>query len=332
MRLFFLVILGAMFFCGPGMAQVQDVNSAASALQGVLSNLKQSVEKLSLDNDQLAARDKAVRQQIAQLQTQLVGLQAQGNPLNKAAAQLQQEDSSRAQQIARLEEESSDLDDRAQKAQGNIKLMQLSLGARYEEDQKLLLQLKGMSNVLPPPVQAPPPESRAEEYLQKEKLKLMKMIYDSQQQQESLHEAIFQFRKSILLRPVVTAMVHQQLLKEQIKNLEDQIAAFPPPQSANGVFVNQWNDDHLRRLEVELKALEKNYLQLKGLMEQMTQKAQSVKLTVSQRVEEGKLQSSMEDLKRQGMVLKVDLDDLRSQMIDLDKRKTRLETMVQNLP
>ena len=41
--------------------------------------LKQSVEKLSLDNDQLAASDNAIKQQISQLQTQLGQLQAQGD-------------------------------------------------------------------------------------------------------------------------------------------------------------------------------------------------------------------------------------------------------------
>jgi len=55
-------------------------------------------------------------------------------------------------------------------------------------------------------------------------------------------------------------------------------------------------------------------------------------MTVSQHVEEEKLQSSLNDLKHQGAGLGADLDDLRSQMIELDKRKSRLEMLIKHLP
>jgi predicted nucleic acid-binding Zn-ribbon protein len=67
-------------------------------------------------------------------------------------------------------------------------------------------------------------------------------------------------------------------------------------------------------------------------MEQMNKKAQAARMTVSQHIEGEKLQSSIDDLNRQGVALKVDLDDLRSQMIDLDKRKSYLETTIKQLP
>ena len=158
MRLFFAVILGMMFFSGTGLAQEEDATTDKAALQNVLSVLKQSVEKLSSDNDQWTARDHAVQQQVLELRSQLGCLQGQGDLLNKKAAPFQDKNPSRAQQIARLEKENSDLDHRIQKAEGSIKLIQESMASMAR--------------------------------LQKEKLKLMKMIYDSQQRQESLHEAI----------------------------------------------------------------------------------------------------------------------------------------------
>ena len=75
-------------------------------------------------------------------------LQGQGDVLNKQADKLQEKNPRRAQEITQLEEENSDLDDRTQKAEGAIKSIQESLDAGYQEDQKLLLQLKGMANVL----------------------------------------------------------------------------------------------------------------------------------------------------------------------------------------
>ena len=82
---------------------------------------------------------------------QLGELQAQGEILNKKAVKLQEKNPSRAQQITRLEEENSDLDNRTLKAQSSIKTIQQSLDAGYQEDQKLLLHLKGMTNALPQP-------------------------------------------------------------------------------------------------------------------------------------------------------------------------------------
>jgi len=154
MRLFFVVISGMMFFSGLGLAQEDNVTTATSSLQSVLSHLKQSVEKLGLTNDQWAARDKAIKAQVLQLQAQLGRLEAQGALLNKTAAPLRDKNLRRARQIARLEKENSDSDHRIH-----------------------------------------PPESRAGARRQKEKLKLMKMVYDSQQRQESLHEAILGFSR-----------------------------------------------------------------------------------------------------------------------------------------
>ncbi len=165
MRLFFVVILGLMFFPGRVVAQDDNVTTDTSALQEGLSTLKKSVEKLSLGNNQLSARDNAAKGQILQLRTQLGRLEAQGDLLNKAAAKLRDQNPSRAKAIARLEKENFDLDNRIQKAQDGIKLIEA-------------------------------PGTQAAEGRQKEKLKLMKMIYDSQQRQELLHEAILEFQKN----------------------------------------------------------------------------------------------------------------------------------------
>ena len=316
MRLFFFVISGMMLLPCLGLAQENNVTLDTSALQEVLSTLKQSIDKLGLDNDQLVAQDKAIKEQVLQLQMQLGHLEASGDVLNKTVARLQDNNPRRSQQISRLEEENSDLDDRIQKAEGDIKLIQQSLDTGYQEDQKLLS-----------------PESLAAARLQKEKLKLMKMIYDSQQRQESMHESILEFQKNTPL-PALSALAYQQLLKGQIKDLEAQNIAYQPEtkgglQYAPLTAANQWDDAQLHQLELELKVLEKNYLQLKDLMEKMSQKAKAAQMTVSQHIEGEKLQSSMDDLNHQGMGLKADLDGLRAQMIELDKRKSRLEMMIQ---
>ena len=158
------------------------------------------------------------------------------------------------------------------------------------------------------------------------------MIYESQQRQETLNEAIRTFQKNTPpQQPAEDALARQQVLKEQVKVLEDE-EANPSVQPTSDSGPAPWDDAQTRQLELELKDLEKNYLQLKDLMAQMGQKTKTVHFTVNQHIEEEKLQRSLSDLKHQGVGLRHDLDSLRSQMIDLDKRKSRLETMIQRLP
>ncbi len=333
LRDLFVIVLGMMFLTCLGYAQEDNETTAVSSLQAVLSTLQQSVQKLSLDNDQLAAQDNYIKQQVLELQMQLRGLEAQGDVLNKTVARLQEKNARRTQQAAQLEKENSDLDNRIPKAESGIQMLQRSLDAGYREDQKLLLQLKGMTNVTPLSAQAQSAESQAVQRNQNEKLKLMKMIEDSRQRQEALHGSILEFQKNTALLPAVNALAHQRFLKNQIEDLEVQIAAYPPERlSGNFEFADRWDGVQISELESELKVLEKNYSQLKDLLGQMNKKIQKARMTASQHVEEEKLKSSIDDLNRQGKGLRADLDNLRSQMIDLDKRKSHLEMTIQQLP
>ena len=260
MRSFFVVIWGMMLFSLPGLAQENTTTTKVSALQ----------------QEVLAAKENVIKKQVLQLQAQFGRLQARGESLNKEVARSQDKGPRGSLKISLLEKENSDLDDRIQKAQGNVKLIQLSLDAADQEDQKLL--------VLSP-------------------------------------------------KDGARALAHQERLKKQIKDLEDEIAAFPPEKPlASFGSANQWDDKELRQLESQLKVLEKNYGQLKDLVARMSKKIQSPAMVINQRTEGGKLKKSIDDLNLQGMGLKADLDDLRSQMVELDKRKSQLETVAQQAP
>ena len=315
---------------GTCLAQEDNVTIATTGLQDVLLTLKESVEKLDSDNLQLASQDETIRAQLSQLQSQLGRVKAQGELLNKSVDKLRSPNPGRAQQITRLEEENSQLDARLQHAQSSIQLIQQSLDSGFQEDQKLLLQLKGLSNDASSLPEVESPRIAADARLQKEKLRLLKMIYESQQRQETLHASILETQQKTPLVPAAAALAHQQQLNAQIKDLEGQIAQYPPVKTGFG-SADQWDNDQLQQLGTELKVLERSYLQLKDLTGKMGQKARGFKMTVSQHVEGDKLQSSLDDLNRQGQGLKADLEDFRSQMIELDKRKTRLEEMVKQL-
>jgi len=334
MRLFLTASL-LLFFTSAAGAQEDSLNAVTSALQEVLASLQHSVEQLNQDNDQLTARDSAIRKQVQDLQGQLEQLQAQGGDLDAQVQKLRENNPRRAQAIARLEKENYELDDRTLKAGAGVKLYQRSLDAGYQEDQRLLLQLKSLSAASLKSIvldaQRANPRQQALIHLQKEKLEIMKMIYESQQRQEAMQASIIQLQKSKNFVPSAGALAHQQELKQQIKDLQDQLNAMPPPQYTMAGLSNAWSDIQLGQLEDQLKVLEKNYAQLKSLTEAMGQKTQEKNLTVNEREEGQKLQGNVDDLKRQRVSLMVQLDDLRARMVELDKRKAYLDQMAQKL-
>lgn len=334
MRHILLIIFGVMLGLNLASAQEESkIMTATSSLEDVLSNLKDSVQKMSLDNDQLTAKDSDMQKLVSQLQLQLGQVQEQEDALNKRAYRLHDIDDGRARQINGLEEENDDLYKHIQKTASNIKQVQEGLDTGYQENHQLLLKLKALqdSGLQATPLESP--QTIAAQRRQKEKLKLMKMIYDSQLRQENLHQSILDAQKNAPLITAASALAHQQILKEQIKDLESQIVLSPNEKTLDTPSVSgQWDTSQVGQLEMELKNLEQNYTQLKKLMAEMEQKAQGARMTAAQQDEEEKLQNSIDDLNRQSVGLRADLDDLRSQMVDLDKRKSHLEALIHQLP
>lgn len=328
-RLVLISLGGLILSASFGWALEDHVVSATSNLEDVLFNLKQSVDRLSVNNDRWMARDNSIRQQIAQLQGQLGDLENQGNLLEKQVSQLQSSNPRRAQQMKKLEEENTSLDIHLNKANVDIKLVQHALDLSFKQEQQLLMNLKGLAVAMPKTVKPLPLPVQQGSPNEKEKLKLMKMIYESQKRQELLHGAILDFQKNASLLPAAAALAHQKVLKEQIKMLEEELAGYHA--DAPVTVKNQWDTAQLGQLELELKALEKNYGQLKDLMAQMGKRFKNQGITASQQLEGQKIQNKMDDLSRQGITLRIELDELRSQMVDLDKRKSRLEEMIKHL-
>ncbi|MDE2028480.1 MAG: hypothetical protein KGK03_00630 [Candidatus Omnitrophica bacterium] len=275
MRFILVLIAGTALMASPGFAQQDDLGTAVAGLQSVLTNLKQSAEKLSVDNDQWRSKNKESEAQVIQLQARLSQLQAQGDDLTRSADRLHAENPGRARQIARLEKEKSDLDGRIQQGQNDIKSTQQSLDAQNKAYQQTA-------------------------HSQKEKLVLMKMINDSQQRQALLRQSIETFKKGLEA---------QAAAAEDIKN------------------PHQGDDAALLQMETDIKTLEQNYVQLKDLMAQMTRRSQHLQKAAGQRREERKLQDGLDGLERQNKQLRVQLESLSAKMVDLDKRKSRLEQM-----
>ncbi|MDE1919925.1 MAG: hypothetical protein KGJ09_00730 [Candidatus Omnitrophica bacterium] len=218
---------------------------------------------------------------------------AQWNSRNK---DLQKQVLNLQQQLQQLQAQGDDLHKAAGRLQENNPARARYI-ARVEKEKSVLddrIQ-KNASDIksIQKSLEAESKDYQAAVHRQKEKLALLKMINDSQQRQELLKNAILEFQKT-------TA---------PLKNAP------------------QGDDARMRQMEEDINILEQNYLQLKGLMEQMVHKVQSPRMAQAQRIEEKELEGRLEDLNSRNKGLRAQLEALRSQMIELDKRKSRLEQM-----
>jgi hypothetical protein len=149
------------------------------------------------------------------------------------------------------------------------------------------------------------------------------MIYDSKAQQTKLHEAIAQQHQSASSSPYIKAMAQRDFLKDQIQRLQQQ----KPLQGGSASPMDPQFQSDLQELESQVALLQKNHDELENLLSQMQKKAQGIAGQQDKAMEKDKLERSVEDLKIENYRLKSELTNLRNQMVELDKRKTRLSQL-----
>ncbi len=155
-----ILVLGAA--CAASAAEdTARVDAAGERLGQGLSELKNSVSGLMAGNEALAAANARLKAQADVLRSRLKGLMAEEDRMSGQAAKLKVTRQPDVQRIAKMEKELSDL---------NGKLERLDAGS----------------------VVAPAQDSSA----RKERLKILKMIYDSKQVQQQLIERIFEARQA----------------------------------------------------------------------------------------------------------------------------------------
>ncbi len=84
----------------------------------------------------------------------------------------------------------------------------------------------------------------------------------------------------------------------------------------------------LQSLSRQMTALEQNYDQLRDLWSKMQDKAQMLRMEPAQKTEKDKLAKNLTDLNQESAGLKAELQSLREQMVELDKRKTHLQDIL----
>lgn len=157
--LFFIMILA---FCHPAHAQTDAADT--SQLTQFLLGLKDSAERLSQGNELLAGQNAGVQLRTEQLQPRLQKLLDEQEKLNQASLKLKASNPARARKVAQLEKQLAGIDSRLDGIKAGMKADQSAIDHEQEQDARLV-------------------EEPAEAHSARERLQLLKAIYESKQGQ-----------------------------------------------------------------------------------------------------------------------------------------------------
>lgn len=339
MRIALLILIMASLMFSPAAAgDLADIQSAQNSLAYTLSNLRNSVEKLTKENQELGAVNDRLRQQLGSLQNELVALQRDDSRLLEQYSSLEKKHKKKIEairsvedQVARLKEEEVNLS----KAMASIS-EEITDRERADADLGAVVEQKEseVSAAMRQPVKeqaADEPEliaarnrllqkSRAGEVLlqrtRDEWLELQEVVQGGKQRLESLKKSKANLVRAIEGKEEACVQLADKVKAEQ--SIIDDISA-PEKISPSGIAILE---QELRGLNYKSRVLDKDLRawQKGDNRSQMASEKESSELS--------KLEVKVNEMVERNNKLKAERDQLRRQMVNMDKKKARLEKAV----
>lgn len=312
------IILFVVFLAMPSLLRADPVMSnMGNELSASVQSLYGSAQKLSLGNNLLAVHINAANMKVNALQMRLKQYAAENNRLSDDALRLQSMDTHKARIIADLEKESFDIDAKIEELNSKIKadadmlVLMPEQEARFDERIKEL----GLSSL----AKTTPSDPNATL-----KLQLLKSIDDSKRRQAELYEKIA-LKQDMVPEISPESPEDLQKLKLSIKQVQGEIDGLSRVSTPR----ENWLADNIemKQLQQQVNALQKNHDELEGLMLRMQEKTLKMQKDFDKKAEYGRLKDSLDQIEKDAKRLKYQVMDLRVQMVDLDKRKTYLESL-----
>ena len=282
-----------------GVADMVSVAAVGEQLGQSLGELKNSVVRLDAGNQAMAAANARLKSRLDALRLRLRDLTAQEDQMKQGADKLKFVREPYSKRIAQQEKELFDINAKLETLAVDAKNIREAMDRFEKEDGEMTVKLSHMGIRVNDETTFTSPDPSK----QKEKLKILKMVYDSKMAQEGLSSRIFEARKNLPQgRPVA-----------------------PAPVAAPAVPAQDPQEGELRLLEVQVSQLQRNYEQWQALAQKMNERVRKTALSPQEKSENNKLRSTLEGCSREEKGLKSDIRALRRQMVDLDKRKSYLE-------
>ena len=308
----------------PAWAQMgTTVDFAADRFSSELTSLKQSADRLAVGNEQLVAKNNALRISLSQYQGRLQKLLDESNALTRETLKLQDINSSRANKIADLEKNIFQLDTQMEHVGDDMKRDLAVLDRAKQDDERLTHQMATLGGSVIIPVAEPAKD------MTKEKLRMLKMIDESKHRQEIISQQLMDSKRNKVVSVVtIEGPRDKEDLVKRIYRLQEEIDQLGKMHSNPLPQPQMWDEKELRQLDSQVSVLQKNHDELEELVSRMQEKAQKGALTKDELKEQRRLQASFDDVIKENRQLKQNLNDLRLQMVELDKRKSYLESLM----
>ncbi len=298
-KIFILVAVG---FMGPwfplSAAVVEDLLplSASQHLGESLNELKTSVSSLEAGNQNLMDANARLKAHLDAMQLRVRDLMLQENQMAEEAEKLKALRDPLSRQIAQMEKENFTIDAKLESLTADGPVTRERIARAQKQDMELSERMGTMGLRIQEEVAVNPFSSQS---TQKERLKLLKMIDESKKIQQRLTQQLFDQRK-----------------------------ISGPPAVQKTVLGGPWSGAQLDQLEAQIRQMNKNHEKLQELGLKMQERLGKTEITPSDRTEQNKLRSTLEGMSKAGKELKTEIRVLRKQMVELDKRKSHLETLL----
>ncbi len=287
----------------------------SNELSASMQSLYSSAQKLSMGNSILAVRLNEVNMKLNALQLRLKQLAVENSHLSEEAMKLQDVNPAKARKIADLEKESFDIDAQVEDLRTKIKTDADAMALAPTQALRLDRRLNELG-ILEYETKAP------DDLNSKEKLQILKKISESKQRQSELYAKISSGQIALPQVQVQSAQEKNALLAS-IKQTQSEIDVLSKS------FKSSMDNDvaaDFKQMQMQVSLLQKNHDELEDLALRMQQKAQAMQKNVDQRAEYNRLKDNLDAINKEAKRMKFQVTDLRIQMVELDKRKTYLES------
>lgn len=287
----------------------------SNELSTSMQSLYSSAQKLSMGNSILAVRLNEVNMKLNALQLRLKQLAVENSHLSEEAMKLQDVNPAKARKIADLEKESFDIDAQVEDLRTKIKADADAMALAPTQALRLDRRLNELG-ILEYETKAP------DDLNSKEKLQILKKISESKQRQSELYAKISSGQIALPQVQVQSAQEKNALLAS-IKQTQSEIDVLSKS------FKSSMDNDvaaDFKQMQMQVSLLQKNHDELEDLALRMQQKAQAMQKNVDQRAEYNRLKDNLDAINKEAKRMKFQVTDLRIQMVELDKRKTYLES------
>ena len=312
----------------------QELSSGTSGqLNNSLTNLRQGVDALAETNKMMELQIRAMPDEINLLREKLKGLQAQAQDLILELKKVEQKEETQRNNMAGYEQKLSEVYNQIKSVEADQANMITQLNQLHEQQQKINDQKNQLSHDISELKLALSVDidAKLENNFMKRKLELTKTLSTKSQQAEELLLTLQQ-KKSMSLEP----LARQEELLEKKRVLEQKLAQAKitpsdiPIQKDNKILMSGIEEKKFLRIQQEITELyrEKSSLENQLALKNGAASDKNNNKLQEESAESQQLMSGLDMLKKQQEMLKIEYDNLRQQMVDMDKERTRLGRLV----